>query len=153
MRVDHVQAAPVPELHVHVAQAVLVITGDDEPAALAGDRAGQVQRPLLADRLDHHVAEPSAGELTDLLDDPLVSIHWDRVGGAGLVSDLERERPPTERYGARAGVLDELREDRAEEPDADDRDRLPRADPAAVKDVDRTAERLGRERRAAQRIG
>ena len=65
MGVDHVEAAPVPELHVDLPRPVLVVAGDDEATALARQLGGKVERPLLADRLDHAVAEGAAGQLLD----------------------------------------------------------------------------------------
>src|SRR5689334_12204589 len=55
--VDHVKAAPVPQLQVDLPEAVLVITRDYEPPAYLCQLPGQIQRPLLADRLDDNVAE------------------------------------------------------------------------------------------------
>ena len=69
VRIDHVQAAPVPELHIDLARPVLVIAGDDEPAALSGEFGGQVQRPLLPDRFDHAVATPPSVNFLDPGDD------------------------------------------------------------------------------------
>ena len=67
--VDHVEPAPVPQLHVHLARTVLVIAGDDQPAALGGEFGGEVERPLLAHRLDHPLAEAPPVRALHLLDD------------------------------------------------------------------------------------
>ena len=57
VRIDHVQAAPVPELHIDLARSVLVIAGDDQPPALAREFGGEIERPLRAHGFDHHVAK------------------------------------------------------------------------------------------------
>ena len=75
-------------------------------------------------------------------------VHHDRVRGTAAARDVERERPARDRDDARTGVRGQLRQQRAEEADADDRDRLAGLDAAAAEDVDRAAERLARHRHA-----
>src|SRR5690606_24261678 len=47
MSVDHVDAAPVPLLHIHHAGSVLMVPRDDEPAPFANDVTGKIKRHLL----------------------------------------------------------------------------------------------------------
>jgi hypothetical protein len=120
VRVDDVDAAPVPELHVHLAEAVLVVAGDDQAAALGSHLAGEIQRPLQADRLDRPLAPTPVGQPLDLVEDARVVVHDDGLGGARGARHFERERPARDGDDAGAGVHRELREQRAEEADADD---------------------------------
>src|SRR3954447_11529135 len=122
MGVDHVEAAPVPELHVDLPRPVLVVAGNDEATALARQLGRKIERPLLADRLDDAVAEGTAGELLDGADDALVVGHRDRLGGARGAADMEREGPPRPRDDPPPAFAREPRQDRAEKADADDRD-------------------------------
>ena len=61
MGVDDVEAAPVPQLHVDLPRSVLVVAGDDQPTAFGCQLGGKIERPLLADSLDHPLAKASAG--------------------------------------------------------------------------------------------
>jgi hypothetical protein len=101
---------------------------------------------LLADCLDHTIAERAARQLLDPLDDSVVILHRDRLDRAHAVGEIERERSARDRDHARAGIGGEFRQDRAEKPDADDRHCLPGLDLAAAKDVHGAAERLAGKR-------
>jgi hypothetical protein len=56
MRVDDVESAPVPELHVYLSWSILVITGNDESSAFRSEFTGQIQRLLGARSFDHTLA-------------------------------------------------------------------------------------------------
>src|SRR5215212_8958584 len=53
VRVDDVEAAPVPELHVDLSRTILVITRDHESPTLTRKLACQIQRLLFAGRFDY----------------------------------------------------------------------------------------------------
>ena len=130
-----------------------MIAGDDQPSALGRQLAGEVERPLLADRLDHALAEGAAGQLLDGADDGGVVVHQDGLGGAEGARDIERIGTARDGDHPRAGVRREPCQDRAEKADADDRDSLPGGDVAAAKNVHGAAERLARERLVGERGG
>src|SRR5947209_2431046 len=152
MGIDDVEPAPVPQPHVYLPRPILVITSDDQAAALARELSCEVERPLFADRLDDAVAERAAGQLFYLADDRVVIVHRDRLRRAHAARNLKRERPPRDRDHARTGIAREPRQDRAEEADADDRDRLPTRDLAAAENVHGATERLAGKRLARERI-
>ncbi len=107
-------------------QPVLVEAGDDQPAALAGELAGQVQRPLARRSTSSTpLAERPAGQVGDLVDDPLVVVHDDRLGGAERPREVQRGRLAGHRDHAAAGLRGECHEQRAEEADAHDGHGLP----------------------------
>jgi hypothetical protein len=151
VRVDHVEAAPVPQEHVDLPRPVLVEAGDHEPAAHAAQLRCEIERTLRADQLEHAVAAVAAGELLDARDDrSIIGAELDGLGRAHPLRDVERGRALRDRDHAGTGPGRELHEQRTEEADADHGDRLARLDPAAAPDVHRAAERLGRHVGAAQ---
>src|SRR5690606_18043280 len=52
MGIDHVERAPVPLLHVHLAQSVLVVAGNYQASMLGCERTRQVESLLHADCFD-----------------------------------------------------------------------------------------------------
>ncbi len=150
MRVDHVDTAPVPQPQVHLPRAVLVIAGDDQLAPLGGELAREVQRPLLADGLDHPLAEATFRQRLHLLDDGAVVVHRDGLGRAHLPRHVERERPPGNGDHPRPGVRGEPGQERAKEADADDRHGLAGANVGAAEDVHGAAQGFAWERLARQ---
>ena len=64
MGIDDVQPVPVPLLHIHLAQAILVIACYHQPAAHLGQLAGQIQRRLFAHSFDDDIAEVAVEALT-----------------------------------------------------------------------------------------
>src|SRR3954454_8597295 len=62
VRVDDIDATPVPGLHVDLAPAVLVIAGDDQPTVFGHERRREIERRLLARGLDHPVVAAPIGE-------------------------------------------------------------------------------------------
>ena len=105
-----------------------------------------------ADRLDHALAPAPAGELPHLLEDAPVVVHHDRLRGAAVARATSSANGRREIAMTRAPACGgELRQQRAEEADADDGDGLPGLDAAAPEDVDGAAERLARHRHAVER--
>ncbi|MDP9771286.1 UNVERIFIED_ORG: hypothetical protein QE434_000075 [Rhizobium sp. SORGH_AS 755] len=144
MRIDDIKPAPVPQLHIDLARPVLVIAGDDQPAAFGRQFACEIKRPLFAHRFDDTIAEAPVSQLPDTFNDAPVIIHLDKLSRAHPVRYFQRKRPP--RYGndpcpAAGG---KLRQQRADEADTDDGDRLPCLNPAAFEDVHGAAEGLAR---------
>src|SRR5690606_39164315 len=115
MSVDDVYAAPVPKLHVHRARAVLMETGDDQPAANARQLAGQIQRPLLAGAFEGARAQSTSGELLDPRDDLPVVVHFAEGVGAQALRQSRRAVLSGNRDHARTGLLGKLYESRAQE--------------------------------------
>lgn len=106
--IDHVEAAPVPHLHVDLAGTVLVIAGDHEAAALSGQFSCEIQGPLLADGLDHYVTETSFREAPHLLDELPVIAHLDHLMSIGCANDIERVGAARDRNNMGAGVHRQL---------------------------------------------
>src|SRR4051812_14733524 len=77
VRVDDVDAAPIPELHVDVPEAVLVIAGDNQTAAHGGEFSGKLERPLVAGDLDDSIAPIISRESSHLTEDAAVIVHLD----------------------------------------------------------------------------
>ena len=48
VRVDHVETAPVPKLHVDIARSILVVSRHDKPAPLARQFRSEIEQPLLS---------------------------------------------------------------------------------------------------------
>src|SRR5207302_186438 len=67
--VGDIESAPVPQLHIHLPRTILMIAANDQPAVFTRQLGGEIERPLLADRLDHSVAEFPAGQFPHSLDD------------------------------------------------------------------------------------
>src|SRR5205814_10280127 len=78
VRVDDVDAEPVPLLHVDAARAVLVITGDDETSALGDDVGGDVERPPRADAFDDALGAAPVRQFANAIHDRLVIAHRNR---------------------------------------------------------------------------
>src|SRR4051812_8817117 len=76
--IDHVQPPPIPQLHVDLAQSILVVTGDDEPPAFGSDFGSEVEWPLRADGFDDALAPASIRQAFHFVDDPYVIVHDDR---------------------------------------------------------------------------
>src|SRR6185312_341296 len=68
VRVDDVQAAPVPLLQVDLSRTVLVIAGENQARTYASELGGDVQRLLNPGRLDDAMAAASAGNRSGLCD-------------------------------------------------------------------------------------
>jgi hypothetical protein len=77
-------------------------------------------------------------------------VEHDGVPGAAVARQLQRERPARDRDHPRAGVRCELRQQRAEKPDAHDGDGLAGFDPAALEDVAGAPQWLARHGGVAQ---
>src|SRR5690606_26228777 len=95
--VDHVDPAPVPELHVDLPRSILMVPGNDQPPTFTGQLTRQLGRPLLTDRLDHAVAEKTSGKRLRLLYDPVVVVHHEGVRGAHPARHLQGVPPPRDR--------------------------------------------------------
>src|SRR5207237_6207725 len=78
VRVDDVDAEPVPALHVDAARTVLVVAGDDEASTLADQIAGDVERPLCADAFDDALGAAAVGQLVDVPRDLVAIVHRNR---------------------------------------------------------------------------
>src|SRR5690606_19908788 len=67
MSIDDVNRTPIPFLHVDLAQAVLVITANDQLAILADHLRGHIQRKLQAGHLHDAVAAAAVGVLNNFV--------------------------------------------------------------------------------------
>src|SRR5437868_2034673 len=75
VRVDHIKTAPVPKLHVDLPWAVLMVTGNDESTAFAGEFSRNIERPLLADCFNDYVAKLTIRQAIHFVDDARVIVH------------------------------------------------------------------------------
>lgn len=121
--IDHVEPPPVPVLHVDSAGALLVISGDDEPTPNARKPTRQVERRLLARRLDHAVAAVTARPVHHLLDDRLGPVHRSRLFCAHLHRRIQRKWSARGGKNSGSGLHCELYEKRSQKPDSNDGDR------------------------------
>src|SRR5690606_6528488 len=105
VRVDDVEPAPIPELHVDRTRPVLVIAGDDQPAALARQLRGEIERPLRADALDDALTHPALRQVPNLADDGLMILERDPLVGAHPPREIARKRATGDRDDAGSGAL------------------------------------------------
>src|SRR3954462_3745745 len=68
VRVDDVKTLPVPQLHIHLPSAVLVIARNHQSSSFTNQLRREVQGSLLADRFNDPIAEPAARQLGDSAD-------------------------------------------------------------------------------------
>src|SRR5438876_9785022 len=93
MSIDHVQSTPIPKLQIHLSGAVLMIAGDDQAAALAGELGGQVERPLLADGFDHSIAALAGSQLSDALHNLAMVLHGNSLTRAERAGQVQGKGP------------------------------------------------------------
>ena len=65
MRVDDIQAAPIPELHIYLPRPILMIASDDQSASFGCELGGKIERPLFAHGFDHCITKSPLGQLLD----------------------------------------------------------------------------------------
>src|SRR4051812_14116958 len=105
MSVDDVKTAPVPKLHVDLAHSILMVTGNDQPPALARKFTGEIQRCLRTRSLDDVVTPFSSGPLFGGFNGLLRSavLRRDGDGGAHRRGDLQRKASARDRHHPRTG--------------------------------------------------
>src|SRR3954469_10023637 len=63
VRADNVEPAPVPKLHIHLPEPILVIARNDQSSPLFGQLPGKIERPLLTRGFDHDITEFAVGKV------------------------------------------------------------------------------------------
>src|SRR3954468_12346306 len=91
--VNDIDAIPVPRLHVHLPQAVLMVSRDTQPAANAGNRRREIERRLVTDTLDDARAHRSARKSLDLLQHVIRVVPLESFEGTAFQCRRERKRP------------------------------------------------------------
>ena len=89
MRVNHIKTAPVPELHIDLPQAVLVIAGNNEPAPYLRQLARQIKRFLLAHGFNDALASGIPSQRFDLGQHPPGVIQSHRGSCPTVSGDLQ----------------------------------------------------------------
>ena len=136
--IDYVESTPVPKLHVNLARSTLVITGNNEAAALARELTGNIERPLFSRALDNNVAEFAVREVFDVLDCMIIESY--KLRRSHLFRQIQSKSAAGQRDHVRARRTGQLREQRAKKTDADDRDGVILTDVAAAKNIHRAAQ-------------
>src|ERR1051326_7556730 len=150
VRIDDIEATPVPELHINLSGTVLMISSDDQPAALARELGRQVQRPLLSHCFDDAITAGSRREFLDLANNPPVIIHHDRFGSAKFSRQFQRKGPSGNREYLRASVDSQLHQESTQKANSDDRDFLPGLDRTPFEDIDGAAQSFAWKRRLSE---
>src|SRR5262245_45662863 len=97
MRVDDIESAPVPRLHVHLPRAVLMVTGNDEPTSFATNLTGEINWLLQARGLNHASATQASRNLLHLVNCPLELVHGNDFLRTHLLRHGTGEWPTTKR--------------------------------------------------------
>jgi hypothetical protein len=153
MGVDNVEPAPVPQLHVDLAGAILMVARDYQASADSRKVGGEIERPLRSNCLDHPLGPLAAGQLLHLADDLVVVVQRHGDIGAQLQRQLEGKGPPGNGDHPRTCSSCQPGEQRAEEADPDNDDGLPRLNVRAPENVHSTAEWLPWEKPAGEIFG